>query len=145
MSPFRLTHVVQRSSQFDALVNWCTTVFYARFAFIDGNLAFLVYDEEFEEVFSPWGLPIPAVRTRAESMLVLAVLLATTDALVFVPRVWATNPMFNGSLQEIAVNERLAAPEIVQMSSLQFPLTPAAEHLALSLQPAAGKPFQRGL
>ena len=101
-------------------------------------------EEEFEEVFSAWGLPSPAVRTRAESMLVLAVLLATTDALVFVPRVWATNPLFNGSLQEIAVVEKLAAPEIVQMHSLQFPLTPAAEHLALLLQRAAGKPFHSG-
>lgn len=101
-------------------------------------------EEEFEEVFSAWGLPSPAVRTRAESMLVLAVLLATTDSLVFVPRVWASNPLFNSSLQEITVSETLAAPEIVQMHSLQFPLTPAAEHLALLLQRAAGKPFQRG-
>ena len=99
-------------------------------------------EEEFEEVFSAWDLPSPAVRTRAESMLVLAVLLATTDALVFVPRVWATNPLFAHSLQEIAVGEKLAAPEIVQMHSLQFPLTPAAEHLALLLHRAAGKPFQ---
>ena len=100
-------------------------------------------EEEFEEVFSAWGLPSPAVRTRAESMLVLAVLLATTDALVFVPRIWAASPLFRDTLQEIAVSETLAAPEIVQMHSLQFPLTPAAEHLALLLQRAAGKPYQR--
>lgn len=101
-------------------------------------------EEEFEEVFSAWGLPSPAVRTRAESMLVLAVLLATTDALVFVPRVWATNPLFRNTLQEIAVTETLSGPEIVPMHSLEFPLTPAVEHLALLLQHAAGKPFQRG-
>ena len=37
-------------------------------------------EEEFEEVFSAWGLPSPAVRTRAESMLVLAVLLKLSRA-----------------------------------------------------------------
>ncbi|RZI97888.1 MAG: hypothetical protein EOO54_29265, partial [Haliea sp.] len=99
-------------------------------------------EEEFEEVFSAHGLPSPAVRTRAESMLVLIALLATTDALVFLPRVWSTNPMFSGLLEALSVKEQLAAPEIVQMHSLRFPLTPAAEHLALLLQRAAGKPFQ---
>jgi hypothetical protein len=74
-------------------------------------------------------------------MLVLAVRRATTDSLVFLPRVWATNPLFQSSLQEITVRENLTAPEIVQMHSLQFPLTPAAEHLALLLHRAAGKPF----
>lgn len=99
-------------------------------------------EEEFEEVFSAWGLPSPAVRTRAESMLVLAVLVGSTDSLVFVPKVWSTHPLFKGTLQSIDVSERLAAPEIVQMHSLQFPLTPAAEHLALLLKRAAGSPFQ---
>ncbi|MDO9406154.1 MAG: LysR substrate-binding domain-containing protein [Polaromonas sp.] len=98
---------------------------------------------EFEEVFSAHGLASPAVRTRAESMLVLITLLVTTDALVFLPRVWASNPMFNGLLELLPVHEQLAAPEIVLMHSLRFPLTPAAEQLALLLQRAAGKPFQR--
>lgn len=98
-------------------------------------------EQEFEEVFSAHGLPSPAVRTRAESMLVLVVLIATTDALVLLPKVWATNELFGGMVEQLNVSENLAAPDIVQMHSSQFPLTPAAEHLALLLQRAAGTPF----
>ncbi len=98
-------------------------------------------EQEFEEVFSANGLPSPAVRTRAESMLVLVVLIATTDALVLLPKVWATNALFSGIVQQIFVRETLVAPDIVQMHSSNFPLTPAAEHLAVLLQRAAGTPF----
>lgn len=98
-------------------------------------------EQEFEEVFSANGLPSPAVRTRAESMLVLVVLIATTDALVLLPKVWATNALFSGIVQQIFVREALVAPDIVQMHSSNFPLTPAAEHLAVLLQRAAGTPF----
>jgi LysR family transcriptional regulator, regulator of abg operon len=96
-------------------------------------------EEEFEEVFSKHGLPSPAVRTRAESMLVLMSLLATTDGLAFLPKVWATSALFQGTLQVIGIAEKLAAPDIVQMHSSRFPLTPAAAHLSLLLQRAAGK------
>lgn len=98
-------------------------------------------EEEFEEVFSAHGLPSPAVRTRAESMLVLVVLIATTDALVLLPKVWANHELFGGMVEQLSVRETLAAPDIVQMHSAHFPLTPAAEHLSLLLQRAAGTPF----
>lgn len=96
-------------------------------------------EDEFEEVFSKHGLPSPAVRTRAESMFVLMALLATTDALAFLPKVWATSPLFCGTLQTIDITEKLAAPDIVQVHSSRFPLTPAAEHFSLLLQRAAGQ------
>jgi LysR family transcriptional regulator, regulator of abg operon len=98
-------------------------------------------EEEFEEVFSAHGLLSPAVRTRAESMLVLMALLATTDAIAFLPRIWATTLLFQDTLQSLDIKEKLAAPDIVQMHSSRFPLTPAAEHLSLLLQRAAGKLF----
>ena len=50
ISPARLAHVVLRSSQFDALVAWYTTVLGAKIAFSDGNLAFLFYDEEHHRI-----------------------------------------------------------------------------------------------
>jgi catechol 2,3-dioxygenase-like lactoylglutathione lyase family enzyme len=50
ISPDRLAHVVLRSSQFDALVHWYTTVLGAKIAFSDGNLAFLSYDEEHHRI-----------------------------------------------------------------------------------------------
>lgn len=99
-------------------------------------------EEEFEEVFSAYGLASPAVRTRAESMLVLIALLGTTDALVFLPKVWASSPLFAGVLQAIPITEKIAGPEIVLMHSQRFPLTPAAESLSLLLQKAAGTPFE---
>jgi LysR family transcriptional regulator, regulator of abg operon len=96
-------------------------------------------EEEFEEVFSAHGLPSPPVHTRAESMLVLVALLATSDALVFLPKVWATSKLFTHTLEAITVAETLAAPDIVIMHPSRFPLTPAAEHLSVLLQRAAGR------
>ena len=50
ISPARLAHVVLRSSQFQALVDWYLTVLNAKIAFSDGNLAFLTYDEEHHRI-----------------------------------------------------------------------------------------------
>ena len=50
ISPARLAHVVLRSSQFQALVDWYKTVLAAETAFSDGNLAFLAYDEEHHRI-----------------------------------------------------------------------------------------------
>jgi catechol 2,3-dioxygenase-like lactoylglutathione lyase family enzyme len=50
VSPARLAHVVLRTSQFDALVNWYTTVLGAKTAFSNGALAFLSYDEEHHRI-----------------------------------------------------------------------------------------------
>ena len=50
ISPARLAHVVLRSSQLGALVDWYTTVLCATVAFSDGNLAFLSYDEEHHRI-----------------------------------------------------------------------------------------------
>ena len=50
ISPARLAHVVLRSSQLGALVDWYTTVLGATVAFSDGNLAFLSYDEEHHRI-----------------------------------------------------------------------------------------------
>lgn len=50
VSPARLAHVVLRSSQFDALVAWYSTVLGASIAFSDGHLAFLSYDEEHHRI-----------------------------------------------------------------------------------------------
>ena len=50
VSPARLAHVVLRSSQFDAMVDWYMTVLGAKIAFSDGALAFLCYDEEHHRI-----------------------------------------------------------------------------------------------
>ena len=50
VSPQRLAHVVLRSSQLQALVDWYTTVLGATVAFSDGNLAFLAYDDEHHRI-----------------------------------------------------------------------------------------------
>lgn len=50
VSPARLAHVVLRTSRFDALVHWYTTVLGAELAFSDGSLAFLSYDEEHHRI-----------------------------------------------------------------------------------------------
>ena len=50
ISPQRLAHVVLRSSQLPALVDWYTTVLGATVVFSDGNLAFLAYDDEHHRI-----------------------------------------------------------------------------------------------
>jgi catechol-2,3-dioxygenase len=50
ISPARLAHVVLRTSQFDALVNWYLTTLGARMAFSNGALAFMTYDEEHHRI-----------------------------------------------------------------------------------------------
>jgi len=65
ISPARLAHVVLRSSQFEAIVNWYTTVLGAKVAFSDGNLAFLYYDEEHHRIAV---LNIPDLKPQASGM-----------------------------------------------------------------------------
>ncbi len=65
VSPARLAHVVLRSSQFDALVAWYTTVLGARIAFSDGALAFLAYDEEHHRIAV---LNIPGLQPQPEGV-----------------------------------------------------------------------------
>ena len=65
VSPARLAHVVLRSSQFDALVDWYKTVLCARIAFSDGALAFLSYDEEHHRIAV---LNIPGLQRQPSGM-----------------------------------------------------------------------------
>ena len=90
-------------------------------------------EEEFEEQFSALGLRSPRVVTVAESLMALLALLASSDALAFLPRQWADTPLFNGVLEPIAVRESLMAPDIVQVTRAALPLTPAAERLSTLL------------
>jgi catechol 2,3-dioxygenase-like lactoylglutathione lyase family enzyme len=46
ISPARLARVVLRTSQFEAIVTWYTTVLGARTAFSNGSIAMLYYDDE---------------------------------------------------------------------------------------------------
>lgn len=100
-------------------------------------------EEEFEEQFAALKLPVPRRFTVVESMLGLLSLVATTDALAFMPRQWADTPLFRDLLQPIAVQETLMAPDIVQVIRARMPLTPAAEKFSVLLQRAAGKPYRR--
>ena len=101
-------------------------------------------EEEFEEQFTALGLRTPKSPIVAESMLALLSLLATGDALAFLPRQWTDTPLLKGLVEPIAVAEPLMAPDIVRVTRAKLPLTPAAERLSTLLQRAAGKPFQPG-
>lgn len=50
ISPVRLAHVVLRSSQLDAIVDWYKTVLGAHVAYADGGIAFLAYDDEHHRI-----------------------------------------------------------------------------------------------
>lgn len=99
-------------------------------------------EEEFEELFSAYGLEAPRSLTRVESTLGLLSIVTTTDALVLLPRQWTDAPMFRSVLAPLPVEEKLLAPDIVLIARRGVPLTPAADRLATLLQRAAGKPFR---
>jgi catechol-2,3-dioxygenase len=65
MSPAKFAHVVLRSSNFNAIVNWYKTVLCATTAFSDGNLAFLAYDEEHHRIAV---LNIPGLNPQPDGM-----------------------------------------------------------------------------
>ena len=101
-------------------------------------------EEEFEEQFTALGLRTPQSPIVAESMLALLSLLATGDALAFLPRQWTDTPLLKGLVEPIPVAEPLMAPDIVRVTRAKLPLTPAAERLSTLLQRAAGQPFRQG-
>ncbi len=65
ISPARLAHVVLRTSQFSALVDWYQTVLGAKIAFSNGALAFLCYDEEHHRIAV---LNIPGLQRQPEGI-----------------------------------------------------------------------------
>ena len=97
--------------------------------------------EEYEELFSTYGLPAPVCRMRMESTLGLLAMLSSTDALVLLPRQWTDTPMFRHVMEVIKVKEKLLAPDIVQVARAGVPLTPLAENFSVLLQRAAGTPY----
>ncbi len=91
--------------------------------------------EEYEELFGAYGLPVPQSWVRMESTLGLLSLLTATDSLVLLPRQWTDAPMFKAVLEEIVVAEKLLAPDIVLISRAGVPLTPMAQSLSDLLRP----------
>ncbi|GAB7548523.1 LysR substrate-binding domain-containing protein [Cupriavidus sp. CuC1] len=95
-------------------------------------------EAEFEELFSSHGLRTPVAMTQAESMVGVAVLLGSTDALAVLPRQWVNSPLLSHVIEAIPIKERIDGPDIVQISRAGVPLTPAAQHFATLFERAAG-------
>ncbi|MPS29179.1 LysR substrate-binding domain-containing protein [Pigmentiphaga sp.] len=87
-------------------------------------------EAEFEDAFASQGLPPPVPMTQAESMVGVAALLSSTDALAMLPRQWLQARLFDGVIESIPVREHIEGPDIVQISRAGVPLTPAAAHLS---------------
>ena len=100
-------------------------------------------EEEFDEQFTAFGMETPRIFTVVESMMALLSLVISTDALAFLPRQWADAPLLKDLVQPIAIRELLTAPDIVPVTRVKMPLTPAAEKFSVLLQRAAGKLYQR--
>lgn len=98
-------------------------------------------EQEFEELFSAYKLPTPRSMMRVESSLGLLGIISSTDAVALLPRQWTDSPMFKAVLEAIPVEEKLLAPDIVLIARAGVPLTPVAEHFAVLLMRAAGKPY----
>ena len=100
VSPQRLAHVVMRSSQFDALIEWYKAVLGARVVFSDGALAFLAYDDEHHRIavinvpgLAPQPAGIAGVHHIAFTYASLTELVETYERLekVGIRPVWCTN------------------------------------------------------
>jgi LysR family transcriptional regulator, regulator of abg operon len=98
---------------------------------------------EFEEQFSVHGLAAPKSVTETLTTLPVATMLASTDALAFLPQQWVNNTIFKDSLQEIPVKEALSGPDIVLIRRSALPLTPLAEKLATLFERASAEPYRR--
>ncbi|MES1976809.1 MAG: VOC family protein [Pseudomonadota bacterium] len=64
VSPVRLAHVVLRTSQLDALVDWYRTVLGATIAFANSELAFMTYDEEHHRIAV---LKVPGLQPQTQA------------------------------------------------------------------------------
>ena len=94
-------------------------------------------EAEFEDAFASQGLPPPVPMTQAESMVGVAALLSSTDALAMLPRQWLQAALFEGVIEAIPVREHIEGPDIVQISRAGVPLTPAAAYLSTLFERAA--------
>lgn len=94
-------------------------------------------EEEFEELFNAYELPAPTDLIRAESILAVLTLLASTDSLALLPRQWTDSQLFKGVVEPVKVREKLLAPDIVMIRRAAVPLTPMAEAFANLLLRAA--------
>ena len=101
-------------------------------------------EAEFAEVFTAHGLRPPVATIRADSLIGVAALISATNALAVLPSQWVSTPLFSNALEPIAVKERFAGPDIVQISRTALPLTPVAERLSVLLQREAAGQISRG-
>lgn len=95
-------------------------------------------EAEFEDAFARHGLPPPVPMTQAESMVGVAALLCSTDALAMLPKQWFHSRLFAGVIEPIPLLDEIDAPDIVFISRAGVPLTPAAAHLAALFERVAG-------
>ncbi|OVZ54316.1 hypothetical protein CDO44_26575 [Pigmentiphaga sp. NML080357] len=95
-------------------------------------------EAEFEDVFAAQGLPPPVPMTQAESMVGVAALLCSTNALAMLPKQWFHSELFAGVIEPIALKDVIDGPDIVQISRAGVPLTPAATYLATLFERIAG-------
>jgi len=94
-------------------------------------------ETELQDLFDSHGLPLPRATTRVDSLIGLAVLLATTDAVALMPRQWLDTPSFTQNICRIPIPDKIAGPDIVQISRVGIPLTPAAEYFSTMLKRVA--------
>ena len=65
VSPSRFAHVVLRTSQFEAMVDWYTFVLNGTLAYKDDGIAFLAYDDEHHRVAF---INIPGLKPQADGV-----------------------------------------------------------------------------
>lgn len=84
--------------------------------------------DEFDQVFSERGLPLPNRVCRCQSALSILTVLASTDILAMAPRQWVESRITQGVIAPIPLVERFPAPPIMLVQRVGLGAVPAAEY-----------------
>ena len=85
---------------------------------------------ELNPTFEALNLPRPHIAVLTETALSMMSLVSSSDLLAMLPQQWLEFMAQTGLLQQVPVEERLAAPPICMVRRARLPLTPAAEYLS---------------
>lgn len=94
-------------------------------------------EEEIGPLFAQHGLPAPRLVMTSHSTLTFLTSMVYSDLLMIVPIQWTQSPLLN-MVQQISIDEVLAAPPICLVTRSGMPLTPAAEYFCDMLRREVG-------
>jgi LysR family transcriptional regulator of abg operon len=94
------------------------------------------HDDEISNIFTSHGIPLPTHSTIVTSLFTSLVLLNSTDALLVLPKLCLSSPLFKDAVIALPLKEAISGPDIVQIRRTGTPLTPIAERFSEAIDRA---------